>query len=306
MKRFIASSVLVFIGAVGLFAYGISVAVPTLTAAAASRGEAGYALSMFYAVIFTVDIIAAFGLGLAGGILSVKGRKGGFIFVLISLLAVFEYVIPLSFAKLANLGIYGIGRGGETGVMVARTALMVVYAAAPVIMPKGKGAYNITVAFFSLLASLMLGFYSYYKKAGAVYTVVFALFGVLCAVLSAVEAVRVAKGGKSSLNLMVLALLAIAGQYIGLCAMCTHINGLVHLVLGMSSIILVIAGGVLIADSNESGFIIVSLGIIAALVWLFLLAVFVNAAIALGLICIAVCLAVLAGLALKGRAKQGV
>ncbi|MDE6790689.1 MAG: hypothetical protein K2J61_03100 [Clostridia bacterium] len=306
MKRFIASSVLIFIGAVGLFAYGLSVAVPTLIAAAASRGEAGYALSVFYAVIFTIDILAAFGFGLAGGILNVKGRKGGFVFVLISLLAVFEYVIPLSFAKLANLGIYGIGRGGETGVLIARTALIAVYAASLVIMPKGKGAYNLAVLFFSLLTAMMLGFYTYYEKAGAVYTIVFALFGVAGAVLSAVEAVRVAKGGKGSLNLMVLALLAIAGQYIGLCTMCTQINGLVHLVLGMSSIILVIAGGVLIADSNESGFIIVSLGIIAALVWLFLLAVFVNAAIALGLVCIAVCLALLAGLALKGRAKQGV
>ena len=287
-----------------MFAYGLSVAVPTLKAAAASRGEAGYALSVFYAVIFTVDIVAAFGLGLAGGILSVKGRKSGFVFALISLLAVFGYVIPLSFAKLANLEIYGIGRVGKTAVLVARTALMVVYAASLVIMPKGKGAYNLTVLFFALLASLMLGFYSYYKKAGAVYTVVFVLFGVLGAVLSAVEAVRVAKGGKSSLNLLVLTLLAVAGQYIALCAVCTQINVLVHLVLGMSSIILVIAGGVLIADSNESGFIIVSLGIIAALVWLFILAVFVNAAIALGLICIAICLALLAGLALKGRAKE--
>lgn len=306
MKKRVVSTALFSVSAAVLVAYVLCLAVPNFIAAFGGGAQTGLtAREIFALIVMVAEVSAIIAAGLASGILTAIGKNGGFVFGLICMLGVFEFTVSASFMGSANLGYFGLGNAAQAVIAAFRTLLLAVTAAALVIMPKGKAEYNFIVSFFSLLALCFLCHYTAHEGAGVGYTAVFAILGVLGGVLPIAEYVRIKAGNGRSLNITLLTLLTVAAQFIALCAMCTQFKGIAHLVLGMSGTVMVIIGGMLIADSNESGFIVVSFGIIAALVWLFLIFIFLNAAVGCGLLCVIADIVITGAFAIKSRANSG-
>lgn len=89
--------------------------------------------------------------------------------------------------------------------------------------------------------------------------------------------VRAHFGRPFSFELTILSLLCFAAQFIVILTACGVYVSAYMVMLGMFSVIMVIIGGILIADSLESGFVIVSFGIICFLVLLVFAGLYIGA-----------------------------
>ncbi len=299
MKRRIVASVLAFVGAAFILAYGVC------------AGVAGNLLEYGLAKIISAAAVAGVSAGLliAGGLLCLLNKKYAFILAVGGLLLAFLVIVPLCFigfnpAESAGVTVVQVKKWLKNLMLASRIIAPVAAIAALIIMPKFKGAVYCVTCLFPLLTALVLGCYVYFRLTSKTYMVVFIILGALGGLFAALGGVFTHKKREGAFSMLLMALMVMAGQFIIACAMCTQLNGVGNMILAFCGLIMTIIGGILVADTNESGFIIVSFGIILLLGWILYTMFLVNKAIALGLLCVMVSIILAAAVVLGARTKK--
>ncbi|MCM1438628.1 MAG: hypothetical protein NC131_05385 [Roseburia sp.] len=290
IKRIIAS-VLMFIGAAFVLTYGVFI------------GLAGKAAGVELAQTVAASVVSGVSAGMltGGGALTLSGKKQAFILSLVGLAIAFVVYVPVCFLSVPAGALY---KWMKNLLLACRIIAPVTVAVSLIVMPKIKGALYCMCCFFSVITALFLSCYGYLRYESVGLLAIYVIFGALGFLFAALGGVFAHKKRESAFSMTLMALLVTAGQFIIACAMCTQINGIVHIILGFGGLIMSIIGGVLIADTNESGFIIVAFGIIFLLFWFLYTLFMVNKAIALGLLCVMVSLILTAALVLTSRLKR--
>lgn len=296
MKKRIVAAVLLFIGSALILTYGICAIFPCRL----------LEIKLHLICIFSISAGISAVLLFTGGILVLKDNKFGFIAAIAGLIMAFSPIIPLCFTYAATdgLSIIEISKYIKSTLLACRIIAPIIVATSLVIMPKFKGALYSVNCFFALLSSLFLGWAALYKGVDSVWVALMFVFGALGAVVAGLGGGISQKNGERAFSLSLFALLIMAGQFIFACAMCTQMDGIIHMLLAFCGLILAIIGGVLIVDTNESGFIVVAFGIISLLVWVLYTMFMLDKAIALGLISVMVSVILSAASVLKSRVES--
>lgn len=257
MKKHIAAGVVAFVfAALSGAECSLIFAMPFI------MGERATPIYYFYLVLGALSI----SLAIAGGIYAIRHSNKSFVLCWTAVQAIFPIAVVIAFS--------GVLEGsGFLSLLIAVAAFLpdVLGCAALILTVKPKHTLAYVSELINLCGALALIVYSIFRLGngyGGGFGIGFGLLGFLGCGFTVAAIIRAHLGRAFSFELTILSLLCFAAQFIVILTACgVYINAYMVMV-GMFSVLMIIIGGILIADSLESGFVIVSFGVIFFLVLL--------------------------------------
>lgn len=254
MEKHITAGVFAFIFAV-LAGAGCSMifALPFIS------GEHAPAIFYFYLIAGAVSIPLA----ISGGVYAIRHSSKSFVLCWAALQFVFPIGAGIAFSGLLDTkNVLSV----SIGITIFLPDLLGCLALLLTAKPKHTLAY--VSELINLCVAMAFLMYSIFKLGSVGFSVGFGMLGFLGCGFIIAALIRAHFGRALSFELSILSLLCFAAQFIVILTICGICVSALLLMLGIFSVIMTIIGGILIADSLESGFIIASLGIILFLILL--------------------------------------
>ncbi len=265
MKKHIAAGVIAFV-----FAALAGAECSFIFALPFIMGEQAAPVYYFYLVLGALSI----SLAISGGIYAIRHSSKSFVLCWTAVQAIFPIAVVVAFSGVLNVGNF---LALLIGVVVFLPDVLGCVALIFTVKPKHTLAYvSELINWCGALALITYSIFRFGNGYGSGFGIGFGLLGFLGCGFTVAAIIRAHSGRAFSFELTILSLLCFAAQFIVILTACgVYINAYM-VMLGMLSVVMIIIGGVLIADTLESGFIILSFGIILLLALLALVTFYIG------------------------------